>query len=57
MTTNARALRQTEQEQHDADDSDDDDLSSTSAQDVELVDERRDARLQHAELTIDTERE
>jgi len=57
VTTNARALRQTEQEQHDADDSDDDDLSSTSAQDVELVDERRDARLQHAELTIDTERE
>jgi len=55
--TNRRALRQSEDEEDDADDADDDDLASTSAQYGELVDERRDAGLEHSELTVDAERE
>ena len=55
--TDRRALRQTEDEQRDADRGDDADLASAAAQHGELVDERRDARLQQAELAVDAQRE
>ena len=55
--TDPRALWQTKQEQDDADNTNDDHFSSTFAQDLELVDQCRDASLEHAELTVDAQSE